>query len=426
MTTTAVGISPNAPPVQHVRAAELLDFDEGHLRDNLLRTAGEELSKVSESTRSAMEEQMSVIAHSMSSLDGILASMQLVRTNMRHIETNVDQAMAGAQGSSHELEQVSQRMRVLEEHFKAIHGLIRVVNEIADQTHLLSLNASIEAARAGEAGRGFAVVAGAVKELSQKTKSTNQQIHQTLEQLSEAVATLSTSIEDTVVQTSASVEAVHTTRDNARAICSETERFAVELEKSKQNFGLLGQTASRVDNEIHEINTIGKTLGYLVELVARKGGNQSYNPLARLQPLLEHSQFHAPARFPADAAEYRLQAEDVLISATDTRGKITFANNNFYRVAEYEPGELIGQPHNIVRHPDMPKTAFADLWSIIKKGGLWQGYVANRSKHGRIYWVKATVFPCYERNQIVGYLSLRTQPEALLIQQAIEIYRRLS
>jgi hypothetical protein len=77
----------------------------------------------------------------------------------------------------------------------------------------------------------------------------------------------------------------------------------------------------------------------------------------------------------------------------------------------------------VIRHPDMPRSAFADLWAVIKSGKLWQGYVANRSKTGRIYWVKANVFPCYERGQIVGYISIRTKPDPTAVRKAIEAYR---
>ncbi|MEM6331607.1 MAG: PAS domain-containing protein, partial [Planctomycetota bacterium] len=147
------------------------------------------------------------------------------------------------------------------------------------------------------------------------------------------------------------------------------------------------------------------------------------DPLARLAPVVEASTFRAPDRFTAREPEYVLTAGDVLISATDTKGRITFANNAFHRVAEYEPGSLVGGPHSIIRHPDMPRTAFADMWAVIQGGALWQGYVANRSRTGRLYWVKATVFPCFEGGQITGYLSIRTKPEAGSIDRAAAAYR---
>jgi PAS domain S-box-containing protein len=180
-----------------------------------------------------------------------------------------------------------------------------------------------------------------------------------------------------------------------------------------------------VENEVREISTIGKTFSCLVELIERAERSNASDPLLRLEPLIAQSTFNAPQRFARGEPNYRLREDDILISATDTKGKITFANNSFYRVAEYEPGELVGRPHNIIRHPDMPKTAFSDLWTLIKQGRLWQGLVANRSKSGRVYWVMATVFPCFENHQIVGFMSIRTRPDDQAIARATQAYRLL-
>ena len=81
-----------------------------------------------------------------------------------------------------------------------------------------------------------------------------------------------------------------------------------------------------------------------------------------------------------------------LVSETDEKGNIIFANDDFCKVAGYHIDELIGQPHNIIRHKDMPKVAFKDLWETVKKGNIWTGYVKNRAKNGDFYWVYATVF----------------------------------
>lgn len=148
-------------------------------------------------------------------------------------------------------------------------------------------------------------------------------------------------------------------------------------------------------------------------------------PLERLMPLIQSSTFRAPERFSKDESEYVLRADDILISATDTRGKITFANDCFYRISEFDDGELTGASHNVIRHPDMPRTAFADMWSVIKSGAMWQGYIANRAKSGTRYWVKASVFPCHRDDDIVGFISIRTPPEPDDVQRAIEAYRQL-
>jgi PAS domain S-box-containing protein len=177
---------------------------------------------------------------------------------------------------------------------------------------------------------------------------------------------------------------------------------------------------------LNEVNTIGETFRCLLELMEARGSfGTGVDPLERLGPLVEQSTFIDPTRFNGVEPEYLLTDNDILISATDTKGIITFANNRFYEIAEYEAGELVGRPHNVIRHPDMPKTAFADLWAVIQAGKTWQGYVKNRAKSGRIYWVKANVFPCYENGRIVGYISIRTKPDRNRVKQAMEAYRRV-
>jgi PAS domain S-box-containing protein len=106
-------------------------------------------------------------------------------------------------------------------------------------------------------------------------------------------------------------------------------------------------------------------------------------------------------------AVYRDSA--VLISKTDTRGVITYANADFIEVSGFAADELMGKSHNIVRHPDMPPEAFADLWKHIQAGKLWHGFVKNRCKNGNFYWVEANVTPITEHGKITGYLSVRTK-----------------
>ncbi|MCA9163784.1 MAG: methyl-accepting chemotaxis protein [Pirellulaceae bacterium] len=407
------------------QADELLaDFDEEALRHLLIRAAGEKLASVASTSSHTISEQLQAIRQSIDSFDSILSGMKRVQTNVMQIDTNVDTVLQEAVGSSHELEQVSGRMRVLEEHFTAIDRLIRSVNRIADQTHLLALNANIEAARAGEAGRGFAVVASEVKELANTTKSANQEISETLDRVAEAVSSLSSSVERSVAKMQQSMYAIETTREQASTIGAETSNFADQLRHSLEAFHRLDESSVVVDNEVKEINTIGKTFAYLLELMAMQTrGKEPINPLERLLPVVQQSTFRATSRFTQSEPEYVLKHDDILISATDSRGVITFANNCFYEVAQYEPGELVGEPHNVIRHPDMPKAAFGDLWNVIKAGKLWQGYVLNRGKFGRVYWVKANVFPCFENGEIVGYISIRTKPEPDMIRKAIEAYR---
>ena len=409
-----------------VQAGEVLsEFDDTALRGELIRSAGEKLSHVAASSKEAITKQLQVIRQSIEDFNSVRDGMNLVQTNVQQIDSNVKTVVDTAIGSSQELEQVSQRMSVLEEHFNAISKLVTTVNDIADQTNLLALNATIEAAHAGDAGRGFAIVANEVKELSQTTKTANLEINQTLKLVAESVASLSSSVQRSVDKMNESVSAVEVTRQSASTIGSETVRFGEKIQQSVENFRHLDESSSIVENEVKEIGTIGKTFSYLLELMVMKENNRAINPVERITPLVDQSSFREPKRFSRSEPEYVLKQDDILISATDSRGMITFANNCFYEIAEYEPGELVGQPHNIIRHPDMPKTAFADLWSVIKAGKLWQGYVANCSKSGRLYWVKANVFPCFENGQCIGYISIRTKPEANWLAKAIEAYRMI-
>jgi aerotaxis receptor len=87
-----------------------------------------------------------------------------------------------------------------------------------------------------------------------------------------------------------------------------------------------------------------------------------------------------------------LKEDAFLVSETDAKGIIQFANDDFCKVAEFSVEELIGKPHNVVRHPDMPKAAFKDLWETVKRGEVWTGYVKNATRSGGYYWVYATVF----------------------------------
>lgn len=115
-----------------------------------------------------------------------------------------------------------------------------------------------------------------------------------------------------------------------------------------------------------------------------------------------------------------------LVSTTDLRGVITYANKVFCDVAGYTPEELIGKNHNIVRHPDMPKAAFKDLWDSLKQGKAWRGAVKNRCKDGRFYWVDAFVTPVYEGGKLVGYQSVRTRLAKDIQSKAEHAYAELN
>lgn len=111
-----------------------------------------------------------------------------------------------------------------------------------------------------------------------------------------------------------------------------------------------------------------------------------------------------------------------LVSVTDLKGRIVHCNAAFVHVSGYEREELLGQPHNLIRHPDMPEEAFRDLWNMISSGRPWSGAVKNRRKDGRFYWVMANVTPILEGDVPSGYLSVRTHLSADAAQQAEALY----
>lgn len=115
-----------------------------------------------------------------------------------------------------------------------------------------------------------------------------------------------------------------------------------------------------------------------------------------------------------------------LVSTTDLRGVITYANQNFCQVAGFTAQELIGNHHNMVRHPEMPKAAFADMWRHLKAGQAWRGAVKNRCKDGRYYWVDAFVTPIYQTGQVVGYQSVRRVLAPLYRERAEKLYKTMN
>jgi aerotaxis receptor len=123
--------------------------------------------------------------------------------------------------------------------------------------------------------------------------------------------------------------------------------------------------------------------------------------------------------------EFHYQSHATLVSTTDTHGRITYANGSFLHVSGYSRLQLLGQPHNIVRHPDMPKAAFADLWATLQAGDSWTALVKNRRADGDCYWVKTNVTPMQKDGDLVGYISVRTQPQREEIDAAATLYQRL-
>ncbi len=126
---------------------------------------------------------------------------------------------------------------------------------------------------------------------------------------------------------------------------------------------------------------------------------------------------------PVTNVEYSLKESDSIVSKTDSNGIITHINEDFLRVSGFTREELIGASHNIVRHPDMPPEAFADMWKALKENRPWTGLVKNRCKNGNFYWVLANVTPYFENAQLAGYMSMRSKPSLEQINTADAAYR---
>ena len=126
---------------------------------------------------------------------------------------------------------------------------------------------------------------------------------------------------------------------------------------------------------------------------------------------------------PVTQKNYDFPADQTLISVTDPKGRITYGNANFVQVSGYSIEELMGQPHNLLRHPDMPRAAFKDLWTTVAAGKKWHGYVKNLCKDGSHYWVYATAVPNVRGGKIVGYTSVRRQPSRAKIAEITATYK---
>ncbi|MFO1269270.1 MAG: methyl-accepting chemotaxis protein [Rubrivivax sp.] len=128
---------------------------------------------------------------------------------------------------------------------------------------------------------------------------------------------------------------------------------------------------------------------------------------------------------PVSQNEYSFPPGRTLVSVTDLKGRITYCNSAFIEVSGYARHELVGQPHNLVRHPDMPAEAFRDMWATVEAGLPWTGLVKNRRKNGDHYWVQANATPMTDGERITGYLSVRTCPPREAVEAAEALYARM-
>lgn len=115
----------------------------------------------------------------------------------------------------------------------------------------------------------------------------------------------------------------------------------------------------------------------------------------------------------------------LIVSTTNTEGVITHVNQAFVDMSGYTKDELIGSPHSILRHPEMPSAAYKDLWATVKAGKTWQGFVKNLRKDGGYYWVKATVIPNIRKGTMMGYTSVRRRPSRTKVDECIKLYPTL-
>lgn len=115
----------------------------------------------------------------------------------------------------------------------------------------------------------------------------------------------------------------------------------------------------------------------------------------------------------------------LIVSRTDPEGIITHVNRAFVEMSGYSREELINQPHYILRHPDMPRAAYKDLWDTVKAGKKWYGYVKNLRKDGGYYLVYATVIPNVRNGEVVGYTSVRRKPSRRKIEEALALYAQM-
>lgn len=115
-----------------------------------------------------------------------------------------------------------------------------------------------------------------------------------------------------------------------------------------------------------------------------------------------------------------------LISETDTKGVITYVNRKFVEMSGYSAKEAVGQPHSILRHPDMPKAAFEEMWKVVQSGKMWEGYVKNLRKDGKFYWVIVNIIPKFdENNNIIGYTASRKIPNRDMIDKVAAQYKEM-
>ena len=129
---------------------------------------------------------------------------------------------------------------------------------------------------------------------------------------------------------------------------------------------------------------------------------------------------------PVTNNEYAIAEDSALVSRTDLKGRITYLNPSFLKASGFDLDEVMGKAHNVIRHPDMPAQAFADMWDTLGNNLPWTGLVKNRRKNGDFYWVQANVTPIRHKDVTQGYMSVRSKPTSVQVAEAERIYRSFS
>ena len=123
--------------------------------------------------------------------------------------------------------------------------------------------------------------------------------------------------------------------------------------------------------------------------------------------------------------ELRMEEKDFIVSKTDAKGKITYCNEIFIRFSGYEEEELIDQPHNMIRHPDMPRAVYRFMWETLQNKQEFFGIVKNLCKSGAYYWTFANVTSSYDDGQLIGYYSVRRQPSRQIVDLLSPVYQQM-
>ncbi len=126
-----------------------------------------------------------------------------------------------------------------------------------------------------------------------------------------------------------------------------------------------------------------------------------------------------------DNQEYILTDHDLIMSYTDSKGIITFVNDDFVRITGFSKDEIIGKSHAIIRHSDVPKEIYSDVWKHLLKNRTWTGLIKNKTKHGGFYWVRASITPMYQKGKRIGYMSVHRRPNREHVQAMIPVYAEI-